>query len=190
MAKHRSDPALVQAALAGSASAWDELITRYGRLVYSVPRRYGFDEADAEDVMQNVFVILLRKLHQLTDQTRLSSWLLTAAHRECWRLGKRKPANVELDESEIVPGSPPESLLEHWEQQHMVRSALEQLDGLCRTLLEALFTQPTEASYEQIAEQLGMKVGSIGPTRGRCFRKFQAILAEMGYEPDPVTPGD
>jgi DNA-directed RNA polymerase specialized sigma24 family protein len=43
-----------------------------------------------------------------------------------------------------------------------------------------MFLVPETPSYETIAERLGMKVGSIGPTRARCFEKLQRILEEMG----------
>ena len=36
---------------------------------------------------------------------------------------------------------------------------------------------------EAIASQLDMPVGSIGPTRARCFKKLEKILLDMGYEP-------
>ena len=52
--RHRSDPALVRACLAGRPEAWRELIDRYGRLVHSIPRRYGWSEADADDVFPDV----------------------------------------------------------------------------------------------------------------------------------------
>ena len=45
-----------------------------------------------------------------------------------------------------------------------------------------LFLEQGAPDYETIAEQLDMKVGSIGPTRARCFRKLEAILLEMGIE--------
>ena len=183
-ASYQSDPKLVAACVAGEVAAWETLIDRYGRLVFSIPHRYGMSAEESEDVFQNVFAILLEKLHQLEDQTRLSAWLITTTHRECWRLGKRKPLNVELDDREVMPGSPPESLMEQWERQHLVRVALEMLGDPCQSLLTALFFQPGELNYEQLAEQLDMKVGSIGPTRGRCFQKLEVILREMGVEPD------
>ena len=66
--RYRSDAALVRACLAGRPEAWRELIDRYGRLVHSIPRRYGWSEADADDVFQIVFAILYRKLDTIRDQ--------------------------------------------------------------------------------------------------------------------------
>jgi RNA polymerase sigma factor (sigma-70 family) len=158
-------------------------VDRYGRLVYSIPRRYGLSEADASDVMQTVFVTAFRKLETLKDHERLSAWLITTAHRESWRVGKRSSRDSQLDESITDLGSPDDEQLGAWERQHVVRQALEQLGGRCQELLSALFLEPAEASYDEIARRLDMKIGSIGPTRARCFKKLEAILAELGFEP-------
>ncbi len=185
----QSDPVLIRRCLAGESRAWETMVDRYKRLVYSIPRRYGMDDADAEDVFQNVFAILLRHLDQLQDQTKLSAWLITTAHRECWRLGRRKPKDEPLEERDIRADAPPDALIDRWERQHIVRTALEQLGDPCKSLLEALFLNTSQPGYEAIARSLNMKIGSIGPTRARCFRKMQTILDEMGYTPDGATGG-
>src|SRR5687768_7375866 len=94
---HQSDPELVRACQSGSQSAWDELVHRYGRLVYSIPRRYGLSEADADDVFAAVWATVFRKLNNLKDETRLSAWLITTTHRESWRVGKKSGAYAGLD---------------------------------------------------------------------------------------------
>jgi RNA polymerase sigma factor (sigma-70 family) len=179
----------------GDRGAWDAMVDQYGRLVYSIPRRYGLSEADADDVFQGVFLQLFRRLDAIRDPDRLSSWLITTAHRECWRVGKRS-ANVSahgVDLEERIPdlAAPAAEDAEAWEQQHLVREALEQLGGRCQALLSALFTSGTTPNYEAIAQQLGMRVGSIGPTRARCFRKLEKILLELGVDvPDTALGRD
>ncbi|MHC4413814.1 MAG: RNA polymerase sigma factor [Planctomycetota bacterium] len=187
----RSDATLVQSCLAGSEAAWDELVERYGRLVYSIARRYGFSEADADDLFQNVFAILHRKLDSVRDYDRLSAWLIRTTHRECFRIGRRSGRHAELDQSIVDPGAPAGEQAVAWERQHLVRQALARLGGQCEQLLTALFLASGQPSYQAIAERLGMKVGSIGPTRARCFEKLEKILKEMGLRPgseDPPPP--
>jgi RNA polymerase sigma factor (sigma-70 family) len=177
----RDDQRLVDDCLRGDASAWDELIERYGRLVYSIPRRIGLSASDADDVFQIVFGIVLRKLDTLREVDRLPSWLIRTTYRECWRVARRRPqlAGDLPAEAESDEAAPPEEF-ERAERIHMVRQAIMGLDDRCRALLEALFFQKDTPDYEQIAEMLGMKVGSIGPTRARCFKKLESLLGKSG----------
>ena len=184
---HRSDPDLVQACQRGDQSAWNELVARYGRLVYSIPRRYGLPEADSDDVSAAVWEIAFRNLDRLRDQTRLSAWLITTAHRESWRVG-RKNSNAHLDMNERIGdvSSPTDDQITLWERQDIVRRGLQALGGRCEELLSALFLEPGEPSYEAIAERLGMTLGSIGPTRARCFKKLEKILMELGLDTESI----
>lgn len=175
--------ALVNACLRGDETAWSELVERYGRLVYSIPRRMGMVDADADDVFQNVFLLLYRHLGGLRDQSRVSSWLITTAYRECWRLGKHAGRAVDRDERLIDGAPPPETEVTRLEQEHQVRQALRRLDDRCRDLLTALFLEPEPPSYVDIAARLQMPAGSIGPTRSRCFRKLEGRLRDLGFEP-------
>jgi RNA polymerase sigma factor (sigma-70 family) len=182
MGVERDDATLIDACLQGRHEAWNELVERYGRLVYSIPRRYGMSDPDCDDVFQNVFSILLQRLGSIKDRSRLSAWLITTTHRECWRLGRRSSAftSEDVDRYFSDVSAPPEEAMIRWEQQHAVRRALETLGGRCEQLLTALFLSSGDPSYERIAEDLGLKVGSIGPTRARCFRKLERILGEFG----------
>lgn len=179
------DAKLVEACLGGDSEAWDEVVGRFGRLVYSIPRRYGLSDADADDVFQTAFAILYERLGQLRDRSRLSAWLIRTTHRECYRVGKRSGRYVDLDRVIQNVSEPSDDLLETWETRHLVRQALRQLGGRCEGLLTALFLAPGQPRYDTIAEQLGMKVGSIGPTRARCFEKLEKILLELGLSADP-----
>lgn len=175
-----ADTVLIERCLAGDSRAWDQIVERYSRLVYSIPRRYGLSDADAEDVFQQVYISLYRSLAQVRDLERLSSWLITTAHRETWRIGKRSSRYPHLDEQIHDVAAPAEEDVDAWERRDAVRRALEELGGTCEALLRALFMDRGDPSYESIAERLGMKIGSIGPTRARCFSKLEAILKRHG----------
>lgn len=179
---YETDPALVEACLNGDPRAWDELVERYGRLVYSIPRRMGFSAMDADDVFQDVFATLLRSLGSLRDRSRLSAWLITTTRRECWRRGRVASRHAELDES-LADGAPPAvDEVARWEREQGVREAVRRLDDRCRELLTALFLETSSPSYEAIAARMGIPIGSIGPTRARCFKKLEARLLELGVD--------
>ncbi len=176
-----ADEKLIRSCLDGDQAAWDELIDRYGRLVYSVPRRYGLSDEDSQDAFQEVFATAHRKLHTIRDSSRLSSWLVSVAHRESCRSGKRSGRYVLCPDGamEAADDAPPSDRAAVWERQHRVRQALRELGGRCEQLMIALFSSPGRPNYRQIARQLGMKAGSIGPTRTRCFRALERLLADL-----------
>lgn len=183
--KHRTDPALVRACLDGDEAAWETLVERYGRLVLSVARRSGLGDTDADDVFQIVFATLARRLGSLRDQTRLSSWLITTAHRESWRVARGSHPHDDLDDAAatvVDSGPPPAEVVARAERDQLVRAAIGRLDDRCRDLLTALFLDADDPSYQAIGERLGMPVGSIGPTRVRCFKKLEAVLAKLGVD--------
>ncbi len=180
-----SDADLVQACLDGDAAAWDEVLRRFGRLIYSIPRRYGFSDADADVVFQVVLTILFRKLDTIRDRDRLSATLIRTTHRECYRIGKKSGRYTELDRDIEDVNEPSGEDAELWERRQLVQQGLRRLGGRCEQLLTALFITPGQPNYETIAHQLDMRVGSIGPTRARCFGKLEKILIELG-----LTAGD
>jgi RNA polymerase sigma factor (sigma-70 family) len=181
-----TDAELVDRCLRGDDRAWSELVDRYGRLVYSIARRYGLDGSDAGDLFQEVFTILYRKLSTVRDASRLSSWIISTTMRECRRLGRRSRRCEPLQEA---PDSGCTAAEENvlWERRQLVRQALRQLGGPCERLLIALFSCPGPPHYPTIAQQLGIRTGSIGPTRARCFRKLEKILVELGLDEACVT---
>ena len=97
------------------------------------------------------------------------------------RLLRRIPRTVELDETTPDPGGPLADDVQVWERRHVVRLAMNQLEAPCRQLLEMLFLE-SPMSYASIADRLGISVGSIGPTRARCFKKLETILKTMGVD--------
>jgi DNA-directed RNA polymerase specialized sigma24 family protein len=60
--------------------------------------------------------------------------------------------------------------------------ALKHLEARCRELLMALFLESATPSYEELSKRLDIPVGSIGPTRARCFKKLEDKLVEIGFD--------
>lgn len=170
---------LLAACLSGDQRAWESLVDRYGRLVFSVPRRYGLSPEACDDVFQSVFLIAFRELSSLRDGRSLTKWLITIAHHETGRWAARAARATGRSLPEI-PDVAPGDLVERLERQQMVREALAELGGRCEELLIALFSGPERPDYAAVAARLKMPVGSLGPTRARCLEKMLRILGERG----------
>ncbi|MGH2544523.1 MAG: RNA polymerase sigma factor [Ardenticatenaceae bacterium] len=180
------DRPLIQGCLDGDHQAWAALVKRYERLIYSIPLRYGFSESQAADIFQDVCLILLDKLEQLRDQGKLASWLGTVTRRECWRVIRRLDAAGPEDPIFVLNGYPsddgdPMELVEAWEAWQAVQHAMAELEEPCRTLLERLYYSNPTPSYAEIAEEMHIPVGSIGPTRARCLKKLQRLMGGRFY---------
>lgn len=186
-----SDRDLIARCLCRDSEAWAELVDRYGRLVYSIARRFGLSDSDAEDVFQHTFLSLYRHLTSIRDRTKLSSWLITTARRESFRVAKEQQSSLSGVEAMLdndVTNDRAER--DRLERQSIVRLALRQLDRRDRDLLTALFLNTGSPNYEQVAEDLGMKTGSIGPTRARALERLRSILITMGFEEAEIVAKD
>ena len=177
---------LVRRCIGGEQAAWDELVDRYARLVYSIPRRYGLDETACDDVMQAVFISAFQHLAKLDDPGRVSAWLITTTHRESWRVARasraKRPGGPPIEDRIADVWSPADDDADRWDRQDRVHRALDALGGRCEELLRALYFQRNEVSYEVIATQLDIPIGSIGPSRARCLQKMERLLREQGMD--------
>lgn len=185
---------LVARCLRGDAPAWAALVQRYARLVHSVPVRHGLSPMEVDDVGQEVFLALARHLHAIENPEALPAWLLITARRLSWRALQRRNREVSLSPAtgtEEGEASPPESLripgmeqlLHGWHNQDAIAKGFARLDERCRTLLHLLFLDSNEPAYDEICAQMGIAIGSIGPTRARCLGKLRSILEGLGFAP-------
>ncbi|HWO02938.1 MAG TPA: sigma-70 family RNA polymerase sigma factor [Blastocatellia bacterium] len=183
----RDDRQLIAACLAGEHTAWEALIARYQRLVYSIPLKLRLSPEDAADIFQSVSLKLYEKLATLRDHDKISSWLITTASRECWRLAARNrreaqptgsSSEEDSDPMADIPSTAPlaDEERETLERAQTVRQAVASLPERCRDLLSMLFYQADEWSYAEIAQRMNMPVPSIGPTRARCLEKLKKLL--------------
>lgn len=179
------DSDVIEGCLQGHVQAWEALLSRYQRLIYSIPLRYGLTEHDANDVFQNVSLLLVENLAKLRDRERLGAWLVITTRRESWRLLRQhQPDSLDSEtvaSEERVPGAlRSEDDFLTLERQALVRSALDLLDPRCQHLLEMLFYTDPRPSYAEIARALSLPDGSIGPGRARCLEKLMRILEGIG----------
>jgi len=181
----RDDPlitSLVTRARNGDKQAWEALVDRYAPLIWSICRSYRLGRADAEDVGQNVWLHLLDHLGRIRDPAALPGWLVTTTRRECIRVLRGSQAAGNVPEPENIPdeqtGMTEDELLAA-ELSAALREAFAHLPPCCQELLALLIEDPP-VPYAEISARLGIPVGSIGPTRGRCvdkLRRHPAIAA-------------
>jgi RNA polymerase sigma factor (sigma-70 family) len=178
-----SDRELIRACQQGDESAWEAIVRKYSRLVYSIALKTGLRTDDAEDVLQAVFLNLLRSVDHLEQLDTLIPWLVTTTKRQSWKssesAGRRARDGEEDLDSRQDAASAEEDLL-GLERQIAVREAVDSLDPRCRGLLEMLFYADPQPAYAEISKAMNMPVPSIGPTRLRCLDKLRRKIAGSG----------
>lgn len=174
---------LVTRARLGDQQAWRELVAKYAKLVWSVPRAHRLDHADAADVCQTTWLRLAEHLHTLREPSRLPGWLATTARRESLRViaGRRREMPGELpDDPDPDPAAGPEAVVLTEDRDTRLWSAFSGLSDRCQQLLRVLASAP-ELSYAEVGRRLDVPIGSIGPTRGRCLEALRRRLTAADF---------
>jgi RNA polymerase sigma factor (sigma-70 family) len=171
---------VVRHAADGDQQAWERLIELYGRLVWAMTREFKLNESDAADVTQTTWMRLLEHIDRLDRPERVGSWLAATARNECLRsLAKRKRLVLVQDDvtlmTDVASGPEVDERLLADERVQAVRTALSHLPGRWQRLLQLLMADPP-VPYTEISDQLGIPIGSIGPTRGRCLDTLRGLL--------------
>ena len=178
------DEWLVQECLQGNQQAWEKLIDRYKRLIYSIPFKYGATPEDAADIFQAVCIELFNSLSKVRNVQSLRSWLITVTIHQSLHWKRKRSNALELDAMEpetIEEIAVAPEVLEVLQQEQALREAIRQLPPRCAQLLRLLFLEQPPLPYTEVAQQLGLATGSIGFIRGRCLDKLRKILVELGY---------
>jgi RNA polymerase sigma factor (sigma-70 family) len=181
---------LVTRARDGDQRAWDALVEQHAPLIWSICRRYRLGGADAEDAAQAVWLRLVGQLDKIRDPAAIAGWLATTTRRECCkvlRAARRPQAAWPEPDAEAIPDQQARTA-EHEllaaERHAALRAALAQLTPRDQQLIAVLAADPP-LPYAEISARLGIPVGSIGPTRGRCLdklRRHPAIAALIDAE--------
>ena len=178
-----SDARLVEACLRGDQRAWDRLIGKYERLIYSIPRKYGAAPEDAADIFQAVCLELFNELPRLRKKESLKAWLATVTFHKAFHWKRRRARMQETttpDGEALERAAMPPEMERELEREQLVREAISRLPSRCRNLVEMLFYEHPTTPYAEVARRLRVAQGSIGFIRSRCLRRLQRNLEELG----------
>jgi RNA polymerase sigma factor (sigma-70 family) len=182
--RNRSDEELVELCLQNDHVAWETLILRYKRLVYSIPRKCGLRKQECDEVFQETCLALSKGLRDLRDPGKIRFWIKTTAIRFCKpAIRKTRDAVPERQADKRVcepldPKGDLEQVLISAEDQQRIRDALEKWQNRCGLLLRMLYFE--QRTYKEIADHLGLPRDGIGPRRAHCLDQFRRYLAGLG----------
>ncbi len=182
------DLELIEALRQGSESAYEELLARFQQPVYTLAIRLLDDQSEASDVVQEVFLKVFRNIGHFRGQSTLKTWIyritVNEAHNARRWFFRHRRKEVELDTNpeearnwkEIIPDSSrtPFDVTFDREQHVMIEAALERINPIFREAV--VLRDITDMSYEEIADILGVSLGTV---KSRILRGREALREEL-----------
>jgi len=176
----------------GDAPGWREFFDTYWQLIYSVARRSGMKDADAQDLVQEVMVSVAREMpdfHYDPARGRFKSWLLRIVHRRIadhWRTGVAARTRTVSMEDEAVPEPLDEAdfekvWLHEWEQ-HMLQLALRRVKSRVSVQQFMIFemAELRRLPMSEIKRGLGVSTTQVYLARHRVRKMVRAELRQLG----------
>jgi RNA polymerase sigma-70 factor (ECF subfamily) len=169
------DRALVVAARAGSRDAFDVLVDRYRAPVVRLAYRLTRDADEAKDIAQDAFFRAYRRLADFHPDRPFARWLFVIARNASLdALRRRRRAAALGSEGEPLQEPGPEEIALRNEEAERVRQALESLPDRYRLVLELYYVSGLR--YREIAEALGIPIGTVKTFLSRAKRQLRAEL--------------
>ncbi|HEY0783478.1 MAG TPA: sigma-70 family RNA polymerase sigma factor [Thermoanaerobaculia bacterium] len=168
----------------GDVQAFDEVYARYEGMVYNLALRLSGDRDEAADLTQETFLRIYRHLGSFRGRSALKTWIFRIALNHCRdRLSRFRPpmqsiAEETEDEPFSVrltdPGRDPEELAVAADESRRVSRCLAHVPHAFR---EAVILRDLEGlSYEEIAEVLGVRMGTVRSRIARGREQLRTLL--------------
>lgn len=171
----------------GDPGGLDRLVRLLTPMLWNLARAYRLDAATAEDAVQATWIALVRHRETVRDPQAVLRWLSVAVRREAARLSRSAARAAPVEDETLAAVLEPEPGIE---EEVVARDTgallwrhLAALSERCQRLLRVLAFQD-KPDYRALSVELGMPVGSIGPTRARCLGKLRALCtADPSWSP-------
>jgi RNA polymerase sigma-70 factor (ECF subfamily) len=191
------DVRLTVALREGRDWAYESLLRRFQQPVYALALRLVDGPAEACDVAQEVFLKVFRRIGSFRGKSSLKTWIYRITVNEAhnarrWSFRHRR-RETELDAvspdsrkwSETIPdggNSPYDETLNH-ERRVLLEAALGRINPSFREVV--VLRDMADLSYEEIAEILGVSLGTV---KSRIMRGREALREELAESLEPTSP--
>ena len=172
-------PLIARIAHERDRTAFIEIFKYFAPRVKSFLMNRGRNEQSAEDVLQEVMIAVWEKSHMYNvEKASVSTWLFTIArYKHIDRMRRDGRHRTESDEPDLRPSDDPEAADNVMQDQRAeaVKKAIAGLPADQQTVIVMSFNQGL--SHSEIAEQLGLPLGTV---KSRIRRAFQRMREELG----------
>jgi len=183
--------ALIELIKAGDTSAFQRLVDDYKRLVYNIVFKMTANDADREDICQDVFVKVYQHLAGFQHESKLSTWIARIAHNTCINSLKKK--KVPLFDDFAAEGESIDTLFAHEETpadfasdedlSQRLETEMAKLPPRFRTILALYHIE--EMSYAEIGEIMNMPDGTVKSYLFRARKLLKERLVDK-YEQEEL----
>lgn len=193
------EAAIVRKVLDGDANAFETLVLEYEKNVYNIALRMTGNSEDAADMTQEAFIKAYNSLQAFRGDSKFSVWLYRIVSNVCLdflRSKNRRPTvslSVEDDDGEDTQldvadeSQSPELLLDRKLTRESVRRGLDSLPPDYRQIL--LLREIQGLSYDEIAQALGLEVGTVKSRIFRARKRLCTFLIDDGNISDFSSSG-
>ena len=176
------DSELVARALRNDERAFRDLIQRHHAMAYAAVRAVLGDRDEVQDVMQTVYLKAYQGLAGFRGDARFSTWLYQIARREALDVSsRRRVETVDVADIEIAADArhSADAATHERSDREWLASALGELDETQRTAIELRYM--AEKSYEEIAEIMGLPIGTVKTHVHRGKTEMKRILSRPAW---------
>lgn len=180
-----SDAALLDRAARGDRTALDELFRRYRAVAYRVAYRLLGREADALDAVQDGFIKVFTNLDRFRGHSSFKTWLLRIVSNAALDLGRqrqrdgwndRRQGITKPDQAGPDHRPPPDAAAERADLRRVIEQALARLPAAQRQTF--VLHVDGEMSYREVADALGISIGTVMSRLFYARQKLKALLAD------------
>jgi RNA polymerase sigma factor (sigma-70 family) len=169
----------------GDEAKMSDLVSLVTPILWHTARAQRLDQEAAQDVVQTAWLALIRSAETISDPQAVLQWLIVSTRREAWRVVRKsdRAEPREFDDDDLVTPARelPEEVVLASDEESRLWQHIAGLPERCRALLRVI-AFADRPDYAAVAQALGMPIGSIGPTRGRCLAKLrQKLMADPGW---------
>lgn len=171
--------------------SWRWLLGEIARIARWLPHTDRLCDADRGDLVQTVALIIVERL-PMRDPDCLFGWLTTTLGRQALRIRARRDRHVLLRQPGHRPArglterSSPETFVLTRERDRALWLATTRLPSARARRLVWLLAHYPELTQQQLADELGIAPGSVGPLRRRSLNSLRSELGSQGYGPSDL----
>lgn len=176
------DLKLVKGVIEGDESSFEELVKKYQHSVMNTIYRYIGDYNEAEDIAQDVFIKVWRKIKNFKGKSKFSTWLYRIVVNQCLDYRRKKKEEVLSLDKSLDEGKVPESLtveldFEQKRKIDILKKAIEEIPDNQRIAL--ILSKYETKSYQEIAQIMEISISSVASLIFRAKENLKSKLIAL-----------